>query len=60
MQDPQRPHSHILMTRGGGASDFFGSEILFKSDFFGSIKDAGIFLGREEKQRDFFVLRKKD
>ena len=25
---------------GGGPSDFFGSEILAKSDFFGSMKDA--------------------
>ena len=48
------------MTGGGGPTDFFGSEILVKSDFFGSIKDAGIFLGREEKQRDVFVLGKKD
>ena len=46
---------------GGGPSDFFGSEILAKSKFFGSMKDAGIFLGREKKnQRDFLGLRKKD
>ena len=31
----------------GGPNDFFGSEILAKSDFIGSMKDAGIFLGRE-------------
>ena len=41
---------------GGGPSVFFGSEILAKSDFFGSMKDTRIFLGREEKQRDFFRL----
>ena len=41
-------------------SDFFGSEILAKSDFFWSMKDAGIFMGREKKQRDFFGLRKRD
>ena len=29
---------------------FFGSEILAKSDFFGSMKDAGILLGREKKR----------
>ena len=45
---------------GGGLREFFGSEILAKSDFFGSIKDAGIFLGHEKKQRDFLGLQKKD
>ena len=36
--------------RGGGSpSDFFGSEILAKSDFFGSMKDTRIFLGRKKK-----------
>ena len=45
--EAQGPHSHILMT--GRA----------KSDFFGSMKDAGIFWGREKK-RDFFGLQKKD
>ena len=39
---------------GGGPGDFFGSEILAKSDFLGSMKDAGIFWVREKKQRDFF------
>ena len=67
----QGPHSHILMT--GGGCDFSGSEILARSDFFGSMKDAGIFLGRaKQKQktrgifwvaknglRDFFVYAKK-
>ena len=32
----------------GGPRDFFGSEILAKSDFIGSMKDAGIFLGRKK------------
>ena len=32
---------------GGGPKDFFRSDILAKRDFFGSMKDAGIFLGRE-------------
>ena len=44
------------MSGGGGLSDFFGSEILAKSDFFGSLKDGRIFLGCENKQRDFFGL----
>ena len=44
----------------GGLSDFFGSEILAKSDFFGSMKDAGIFGGCKEKQWDFFRLQKNN
>ena len=53
---------------GGGLSDFFGSEILAKSDFLGFMKDAGIFLGRKkkpgiflgcEKNRHFFGCKKK-
>ena len=45
----QGPHSHILMMGGGrgGPKDLFGSDILAKRDFLGSIKDAGIFWGRE-------------
>ena len=50
---PQGPHSHILMT--AGLSDFFGSEILAKSDLFGFIKDAGIFLGHKKKAEGFFL-----
>ena len=38
-----------------GPSDFFGFEILAKSDFLGSTKDAGIFLGREKKNREIFL-----
>ena len=47
---------------GRGPRDFFGSEILTQSDFFGSMKDARIFLSCKikKKQRDFFGLRKKD
>ena len=48
----QGSHSHILMT-GGGPKDSFGSDILAKRDFFGSMKDAGIFLGRENKRGIF-------
>ena len=39
---------------GGGPGEFFGSEILAKSDLFGPMKDAGIFLDREKNKRDFF------
>ena len=57
------PHSYILMTGGmgggGGPSDFLGSKILAKSDFFGSMKDAGIFWVTK-KNRDFFGFQKKD
>ena len=58
MWKPQKLDSHILMT--GGPSDFLGSEILAQSDFFGSMKDAGIFLGREKNGGIFLELRKKD
>ena len=34
-----------------GPSDFFGSEILPKSDYFGSMKDAGIVLGHTKKKK---------
>ena len=50
----QGPHSHILMT--GGPKDFFGSDILAKRDFFGSMKDAGIFLGRENNTGIFLGI----
>ena len=43
------------MIGGGGLSNFFGSEILAKGDFFGSMKDAGIFLGCEKKNRGIFL-----
>ena len=52
---PQGPHSHILIYGGGGVPiDFFGSEILAKSDFLGSMNDAGIFLGHKTKNRRIF------
>ena len=53
--NPQGPHSHILMT-GGGPKDFFGSDILAKRDFFGSMKDAGIFLGHENNTGIFLGI----
>ena len=56
MVPPQGSHSHILMTGGGGPNDFFGSDILAKRDFFGSMKDAGIFLGRENNRGIFLGI----
>ena len=50
----QGPHSHILTT--GGLKDFFWSDILAKRDFFGSVKDAGIFLGRENNRGIFLGI----
>ena len=54
----QGPHSHILMTGGGGRGpkDFFGSDISAKRDFFRSMKDAGIFLGRENNRGIFLGI----
>ena len=44
---------------GGGLSDYFGSEILAKSDFFVSMKDAGIFFWvAKNRQRDFLGCEK--
>ena len=42
------------MTGGGGPSDFFGSEILAKSDLLGSMKDAGIFFRSRIKTEGYF------
>ena len=46
------------MTGGGGPSDFFGSEILARGDFFGSMKDAAIFFGREKRTEGFSWVAK--
>ena len=56
---PQGTHSHILITGGGGPSDLFGSEILAQSYFFGSMKDAEIFLGRKKRAKGFWGYAKK-
>ena len=58
---PQGPNSHILMTGGGGGGgggpkDFFGSDILAKRDFFGSMKDARIFWGRKNNTGIFLGI----
>ena len=41
---------------GGGPKDFFGSDILAKREFWGSMKDAGIFLGRENNATIFLGI----
>ena len=43
----------------GGPSDFFGSEILAKSDLFESERRRDFFGVAKKKQRDFFRLRKR-
>ena len=47
------------MEEGGGPNDFFGSEILAQSDFFGSMKDARNFFGPQRKTERFFGVVKK-
>ena len=54
VKQPQGPHSHILMV--GGPKDFFWSDILAKRDFFGSVKDAGIFRVAKTTEGFFWVL----
>ena len=49
---PGVPFTFLMIGRrggGGGASDFFGSEILAKSAFLGSMNNAGIFFGSPKK-----------
>ena len=41
---------------GGGPKDIFGFDILAKRDFFGSMKDAGSFLGRENNTGIFWGI----
>ena len=64
----QGPHSHILMTGGGGPSDFFGSEILAKvifwvyerrRDFLGHEKNRDIFGGCKKRTKGFLGVRYK-
>ena len=40
----------------GGPKDFFGSDILAKRYFFWSMKDAAIFLGRENNRGIVFFI----
>ena len=54
------PGAPLTYFNDGGLEWFFWSEILAKGDCFGSMKDAGIFLGRKKKElRDFFGYAKK-
>ena len=52
----QGPHSHILMTGGGGGGpkDFLGSDILAKRDFFWVYERRRDFFGSRKQHRDFF------
>ena len=57
----QGPHSYILMTGEGegGPSDFLGSEILAKSDFFGVYETCRDFFGPPKKTKGFFWVAKQ-
>ena len=52
-KSPGAPLTYFNDGGGGGGGYFFGSDILTKRDFFGPMKHAGIFLGRENNM-DFF------
>ena len=55
--DPGAPLTYFKDGGGGGfAKDFSGSDILAKRDFFGSMKDAGIFWGRENNAGIFLGI----
>ena len=53
---PGAPLTYFNDGGGGGPKDFFGSDILGKRDFLGSMKDAGIFLGRENNTGIFWGI----
>ena len=53
---PGAPLTYFNNGGGGGPKDFFGSDILAKRDFFGSMKDAGIFLGRKNNTGIFGIF----
>ena len=58
---PRGPLTYFNDRGRGGQSDFLGLKFWpTLGDFLGSIKDAGIFLGHEKKQRNFFGLQKKN
>ena len=57
---PGAPLTYFNDGGGGGCPrDFFGSEILAKSDIFGPMKDAGIFLGRGKNRGIFLGYEKR-
>ena len=53
---PGTPLTYFNDGGGGGPKDFFGSDILAKRDFLGSMKDAGIFWGRENNTGIFLGI----
>ena len=56
---PGPPLTYFNDGGGGGPSDFFGSEILARSNLFGSMKDARIFWDREKKRGIFLGSKKR-
>ena len=54
--DPGAPLTYFNDGGGGGPKDFFGSDILAKRDFFGSMKDARIFGSRENNAGIFLGI----
>ena len=53
---PGAPLTYFNDGGEGGPKDFFGSDILAKRDFYGSMKDAGNFLGRENNRGIFLGI----
>ena len=57
MLDPRAPLTYFDDGGGGGVlKDFLGSDILAKRDFLGSMKDAGICLGRKNNTGIFLGI----
>ena len=50
------PGAPLTYFNDGGSEGFFGSDILAKRNFFGSMKDAGIFLGGENNRGIFLSI----
>ena len=55
-EHPGAPLTYFNDGGGGGPKDFSGSDVLAKRDFFGSMKDAGIFLGHENNRGIFMGI----
>ena len=53
------PLSELPILPEAPLTHFFGSEILATGDLFGSVKDAGIFLGRKKNGGVFWVAKKE-
>ena len=54
MQRKNVPGFPLTYFNDGGPSDFFGSKLLAKSDFFRSMKNTRIFLGCVKRTKGFF------